>query len=78
VKPSIAVPCRLCWPSGARFLVPNIEAFRPDLSIDTGREQVSAGMEVTVNEGVGGEKVLGLPRRFEALHLPLSSSRRSM
>jgi hypothetical protein len=27
---------------------------------------------------VGEEEVLGLPRRFESLHLPLSSSRRSM
>jgi hypothetical protein len=38
---------------------------------------MSAGTEVVV-EGVGGEEVLGLPRRFEPLHLPLSSSRWSM
>ena len=31
--------------------------------------------EVAVNEGVGGEEVLGLVGRFEPLHLPLSSSR---
>ena len=36
-----------------------------------------AGTEVAVNEGMGGEEVLGLPRRFEPLHLPLSSPRRS-
>jgi hypothetical protein len=39
---------------------------------------MAAGTEVTVNEGVVGEEVLGLPRRFEPLHLPLSSSRWSM
>ena len=36
---------------------------------------MSAGMEVAVNEGVGGEEILGLPRRFEPVHLPFSSSR---
>jgi hypothetical protein len=39
---------------------------------------VSTGMEVTVDEGVGGEEVMPLFGRFEALHLPLSSSRRPM
>jgi len=37
-----------------------------------------AGMEVAINEGVGGEEVLGLPGRFEPLHLALSSSRWTM
>jgi hypothetical protein len=39
---------------------------------------MAAGTDVAVNERVSGEKVLGLPRRFEPLHLPLSSSRWSM
>jgi hypothetical protein len=39
---------------------------------------MSAVTEVAVNEGVGGEELLCLPRRFEPLHLPLSSSRRTM
>ena len=39
---------------------------------------MSARTKVTVNEGVGGEEVLGVPGRFEPLHLPLSSSRRPM
>jgi hypothetical protein len=39
---------------------------------------MAAGMEVAVNERVSGEEVLGVPRRFEPLHLPLSSSRWSM
>jgi hypothetical protein len=39
---------------------------------------MAARTEVAINEGVSGEEVLGLPRRFEPLHLPLSSSRWSM
>jgi hypothetical protein len=43
-----------------------------------GSKLVSTRMEVTADEGVSGEEVLGLFGRFEPLHLPLSSSRRSM
>ena len=39
---------------------------------------MSTRMEVTVDIGVSGEEVLGLFGRFEPLHLPLLSSRRSM
>jgi hypothetical protein len=39
---------------------------------------MAAGMEVAINEGVGGEEILGLPWGFEPLHLPLSSPCRSM
>jgi hypothetical protein len=39
---------------------------------------MAAGTEVAVNERVSGEEVLGVPRRFEPLHLRLSSSRWSM
>ena len=39
---------------------------------------MSTRMEVTVDEGMSGEEVLGLFGRFEPLPLPLSSSRRSM
>ena len=63
---------------GARFLTPGIEGLRPDVAVVRGCELMSAGMEVTVNEGVGGKKALGLPGRFEPLHLPLSSSCWSM
>lgn len=58
--------------------MPDTEGIRPDLAIDTGWQLMSAGMEVTVDESVGGEKVLGLLRRFEPLHLPLSLSCRPM
>jgi hypothetical protein len=69
---------RSCFVSGTRFLVPDIEGVRPDLAIGRGYQVMSAGREVAVNEGVGREEVLGVPRRFEPLHLALSSSRRSM
>ena len=58
--------------------MPDIEGAGPDFAIDTGCQLMSAGTEVAVDEGVGGEEVLGLPRRFEPLHLPLSSSCRPM
>ena len=72
------IRCRLHCAPGARFLVPDIEGVRPDLAMVGGCQLMSAGMEVAVNEGVGGEEILGLPRRFEPLHLPFSSSCRSM
>jgi hypothetical protein len=37
-----------------------------------GYKLMSTWMEVAVDEGMGGEKVLGLFGRFEPLHLPLS------
>jgi DNA-binding GntR family transcriptional regulator len=35
-------------------------------------------MEVTVDECMRGEKVVGLPRRFESLHLALAAACRAM
>ena len=43
-----------------------------------GYKLMSTWMEVGVDEGRSGEEVLRLFGRFEPLHLPLSSSRRSM
>jgi hypothetical protein len=43
-----------------------------------GYKLMSTWMEVAVYEGMGGEEVLRLFGRFEALHLPLSPSRRPM
>ena len=39
---------------------------------------MSTRMDVTLDEGMSGEEVLGLFGRFEPLHVPLSSSRRTM
>jgi hypothetical protein len=43
-----------------------------------GCKLMSTWMEVAVDEGMCGEEVLRLFGRFELLHLPLSSSRRTM
>jgi hypothetical protein len=45
--------------------------------MDMGYKSVSTRTKVTVDEGMGGEKVLGLFGQFEPLHLQLSSSRRA-
>jgi len=58
--------------------MPDFESVRPDHAIGAGCKLMSAGMEVTVHERVSREEILGLLGRFESLHLPLSSSRRSM
>jgi hypothetical protein len=52
----------LCCVLDAGFLVPDIKGVRPDFAIETGCQLMASGTEVAVNEGVGREKVLGLPR----------------
>ena len=69
---------RSCCAAGASLLMPEFESVRPNHTIGMGGKLVSTRMEVTVDEGVSGEEVLGLLGRFEPLHLSLSSSRRSM
>ena len=53
---------RLSCLSSAGFLLPEVESIGPDFVVGTGCKSMSAGMEVAVNEGVGGEEVLDLPR----------------
>jgi hypothetical protein len=77
-KAKVGMPRRLGRGLGARFPLPNIEGIRPDFAIGRNWFEMAAGTEVAVNEGVGGEKILSLPWGFEPLHLPLSSSCRSM
>ena len=55
---------------------PHLECTRPCGSIFTGGDVVAAEMEEVVDLVMGGEETLCLPSRLEALHLPLSSSRR--
>jgi hypothetical protein len=69
------MPWRSSCTFGARFLVPDLESVRPDRAIGMGGKLVTAGAEVTIDERVGGEEVLGLFGRFEPLHLPFPSSR---
>ena len=61
-----------------RFLVPDIEFLGPDLAICGGCESMSSWMEITVDECVRGEKVLGLPGWFESLHLTLPAACRTV
>jgi hypothetical protein len=71
-------PRRSCCALGACLLVPDFESARPDHTIGMGCKLVPTWTEVTVDARMSGEKVLRLFGRFEPLHLPLSSSRRSM
>jgi hypothetical protein len=78
VQALVAVQWRSCGASGAGFLEPDVEGVGPGVAIGTSCQLMSAGTEVAVNEGVSEKEILGLPRRFESLHLSLSSSRRPM
>jgi hypothetical protein len=62
----------------ARLLLPDIERRRSDRAICGGWHEVSAWMEVAMNERVSGEEVMGLLGRFEPLHLSLLTPRRSL
>ena len=61
-----------------RLLVPDVESLTPDRAVHGGRHLVPAWMEVAMDECMSREKALRLIRRFEALHLSLSPSRRSV
>src|SRR5918993_2746426 len=52
---------------------PHLECTRPRGAVLAGRDVVAAEVEEIADLVVGGEEALCLPRRFEALHLPLSS-----
>jgi hypothetical protein len=55
---------------------PHLERPRPRGTVLDGGDVVAAEMEKVVDLVVGGKVALRLARRLEALHLPLSSSRR--
>jgi hypothetical protein len=59
------VPRRSCCVFGACFLVPHFESAALDRAINICCKLVSAGIEVTVDKCVSGEKILGVFRRFE-------------
>jgi hypothetical protein len=60
---STTIPLRTssCVPD-ACILAPDFECLGPDRTICGGCEAVSSWMEMTVDECVRGEKVVGLPR----------------
>jgi hypothetical protein len=61
--------CRSPNVPGAGLLLPDPERLRSNCSIIVGGQLVATRMKVTVDECVSEEKVLGLPRRFESLHM---------
>jgi hypothetical protein len=58
--------------------MPDREGLSPNRTIRDGGHQVSTGMEVAKDECMSGKEVLSLVRRFESLHLPLSTPGRPM
>jgi hypothetical protein len=61
--------CRSANVPTAGLLLPDPERRRANCAIIVGGQLVARRMKVAVDECVGGEKVLGLPGRFESLHL---------
>jgi hypothetical protein len=60
MEPRLVVPCRSCCAAGASLLLPELESVRPGHATGMGGELVSTWVEVTVDEYVSGEEVLGL------------------
>src|ERR671913_302220 len=71
--PPRRLPCQRGRGSNPADVGPGLERPRPRGSIFAGGEVVAAEVEEVVDLVVGGEEALCLPRRLEALHLPLSS-----
>ena len=61
---------------GVRLLLPDIKG--PACTISIGKQEMTAWMEVAMDERVSGEEMLGLLGRFEPLHLPFSAPGRPM
>jgi translation initiation factor 2 gamma subunit (eIF-2gamma) len=55
---------------------PDLEGAVAGGSMLVGGQAVATELEMIVDLAVAGEKLLGVPRRLEALHLPFASSRR--
>ena len=67
----------LCYLVCASLLRPNLENFRRRRAIFT-RLHTMSTCGSDMGEGMGRKKTLRVSRRFEPLHLPFSTSRRSM
>ena len=57
-------------------LTPDTERVGPGYSVVAGRHAMASRTEVAADRPVRGQELLGVTGRLEALHLPLSSSRR--
>ena len=78
LEPRTARLCASCRVSGACLLVPDIKSHSPERTICVTCQQMAAWVEVATDECVSGQEVLGLLGRFEPLHLPFPTPRRSM
>jgi len=67
---------RLCPSGHAGDRGPGLEGLGSGGAILTGGAVIAAEVEEIVDPVMGGEEALGLARRLEPLHLPLSPSRR--
>ncbi len=67
---------RLLGGGEAREFPPLDEAGLPQHVVLEGREEVATGAEVVRDQAEGGEKLLGVLRRFEPLERPFSSASR--
>src|SRR3954471_21732575 len=68
----------LCPSGHAGDLGPGLKGLAPGGSILGGWAVIAAEVEQVVDLIVSGEEALGLARRLEPLHLPLSPARRLM
>jgi hypothetical protein len=62
----------------ARLLSPNPECFRLSPSVACRCHAVTASLAMSIDDAMSRKEILRLAWRLEALHLPLSSTRRSM
>ena len=62
----------------ARLQLPDLEGRGADFPVRTGGHQVAAGMEVIINETMGGKEILSLTRRLKTLHLAFPAPCRPM
>jgi hypothetical protein len=67
-----------CGDLGAGLLVPDFEGLGTSLAVGLCCHPVASCTEVPIDEGMGRQEALGMPRRCESLHLSLSASRWSM
>ena len=67
-----------CGDLGTRLLVPDFEGLGTSLAVGLCCHPVASCTEVPIDEGMGRQEALGMPHRFESLHLSLSASRWSM
>jgi hypothetical protein len=64
---------RSCYVSSARLLYPDHKGQDKCSPVILRRRPVASRTEVSIDEGVGRQEALGLPRQLKPPHLPLSA-----